>query len=356
MNKFCNLKVCELKEILREIQLKGRSKLKTKVEMINALVENDKTNPKPETKLDLRNKQSSKIIDKKFYEENIEIFTFKNKKSENDIYNNIREKIIFFLLKNYNNHVDLEKESSIELFQNFSILLKSNDIRNLIEIKHIGGRSNNDYYLKYTDRNDQIKEMDLEYKNGTLRIDNIPQFLQIYTNNKNIKVVNEDYHKFYYDKYLDKIIDFINEKEEEILIKPTYDIYLKFLNETKKDCFQKILYGFYKKYKDDINEIVKDSIKNYLIIYAKNENINFGQINEKLLEQKSKSYLLQDKGNFKLENISKYMEIKSFLKVKNDNSLVFNTIYDQAKIIFLLRWKNGNGCRGPAWQISLKFQ
>ena len=37
------------------------------------------------------------------------------------------------------------------------------------------------------------------------------------------------------------------------------------------------------------------------------------------------------------------------------NNIIFTTTSNK-KIKCLLRWKNGNGCVGPAWQISLRHR
>jgi hypothetical protein len=288
--------------------------------------------------------------DKKQFETKYTTFITKNKKSENAVYNNVREEVVLMCLKYYGNNNFKPKDGAGKLFENFNSTLNDYQIKKINEYNHIGDRNNKDYHIKYLDMNNEIKEIDLEFKNGTLNIGELPQFIQLYTNNNETKILKQEYHKFYYDNYLDKILDYLKNKNEE-LEKPSYETYLKKLNDTKKDGFHKDLYKKYTKYKTGINNIVKKSIDDFLNTYAKPENINFDSFNKKLEQQKSKLYLLTNKGSFKLENISNYMKVISFKEIKNKNTIVFHTI-NNAEIHCLLRWKNGNGCRGPAWQIK----
>jgi hypothetical protein len=58
-------------------------------------------------------------------------------------------------------------------------------------------------------------------------------------------------------------------------------------------------------------------------------------------------------GKFYIEQIKDYMKVLRFIRIKNGNTIVLASPM-KSEIHCLLRWKNGNGCRGPAWQISLK--
>ena len=42
------------------------------------------------------------------------------------------------------------------------------------------------------------------------------------------------------------------------------------------------------------------------------------------------------------------------MKIKNNNTIVFDSTKENYSVEWLLRWKNHKGCAGPAWQISLR--
>jgi hypothetical protein len=96
---------------------------------------------------------------------------------------------------------------------------------------------------------------------------------------------------------------------------------------------------------------VKESISVYL--EKEIDKIELDSINQKLSRQENKFYLLTSKGEFKIEEIQNYMKVTGVKKIKNKNTIVLETKND-GELHCLLRWKNGNGCRGPAWQISFK--
>jgi hypothetical protein len=286
---------------------------------------------------------------KQYVNENLKIFLMKSKKSENHLFNKVRENIIQIFLTYF--HVDIKWGEANKLFENFKRTLCDFGVVKIIQSKTIGGRNNTDFELEYIGPRGSKHYVKLEFKNGTLVIDDIPQFLQLYTNNKETYLFQEEYHKFYYDYYLGKVIQLLESKDVK-MEKPSYKEYLSGLNDTKKNTFHKILYEKgYKKYKSEINKIVKESISCYLD-KMKNKRMKIDILNQKLEKQKDKVYLLTKDGEFKIESIQDYMKVKSFRNIKNGNTLVLNTIRD-AELHCLLRWKNGNGCRGPAWQISL---
>jgi hypothetical protein len=313
----------------------------------------------------------------RYVEENISYFLLKNKKSENHIFNKIREKVIEIFLIHYNDSQFILSGESKILFENFKSALEKNGIVKIIEVKSIGGRNNTDFNITYEDRKGNRKNIDLEFKSGTLRMETLPQFLQLYTTNKNISLLDSNYHQFYYDHYLDKVLTLLETKHIE-LKKPKYEEYLRDLNNTnKKDIFHYKLYQAYKKYRVEVNSIVKDSIKDYLEINR--DRVNMKSLNEKLGEQMNKIYLLTQGGKFRVEEVSEYMKVNCVKGIRNGNTIVLvvdqsrllkkSLVVDQSRLLkkslqyekngeyeihCLLRWKNGNGCRGPAWQISMK--
>lgn len=284
--------------------------------------------------------------DKKYVDEQIKSFLFKNKKGENDSFNQIRERMIEIFLKYFNQEIIFTTSSSNDLYRNFIKTLNDFGICKIKEFKHIGGRSNKDFHLKYFNSDHQVVEMDLEFKSGTLSIQKLPQFLQLYTSNRSVQFFENSYHEFFYKNYL-KLLD------NQIVI-PSYEEYLRTLNSTSKDTFQSRLYEIYKRNKTSFNKIVKKSISDYLEKEIDTKNFNRQSINKKLSEQTNKFYLLTHNGSFKLDQIQKYMKVLGVKGIKNKNTLILET-ENGGELHCLLRWKNGNGCRGPAWQISFKL-
>lgn len=287
-----------------------------------------------------------------YVKENIKYFLYKNKKSENDIFNQIRERIIKIFLMRYN---DVRFSYSIDddgrkLFENFKRTMSKIGVREIVKTKSIGGRNNVDFHIEYLNSMKEKIEMELEFKNGSLSVEKLPQFLQLYTTNKSVYLFDEPYHEYYYQYYLPKILKLLEERDIHLEL-PKYDEYLKHLNDTtKKNTFHYKLYQAYKKHKE-INDIVKESIDEYLKKVG--DKVNIGILNRKLREQKNKVYLMTCNGKFVLEQVKDYMRVRRFKYVKNKNTIVLEGGMG-CEIHCLLRWKNGNGVRGPAWQISLK--
>lgn len=301
------------------------------------------------------------MIDIKYIEANYNFFIHKNKKSENDIYNNIRENIINIFLKNYSSDLKLTEKPKI-LFNNFCNTLKNYGIKNITSVKHIGGRNNYDFEIEYQDINDFIHNTKLEFKNGSLSINSLPQFFQIYTKNIYYSFIKYPYHEFFYRNYLDKILDHLKTKNI-IIDKPDYDTYIRGINDTTSSSkftsnlsFHQKLYKSYSSYKSYYKKIMNDSIKEYLKKYGTYEFLELNILTNLLIDkQKNKKFLMTKYNKFFIQDINNYLNITSFKEIKNNNTLVFNSI-NNTEIHCLLRWKNGMCCRGPAWQISLKFK
>ena len=140
--------------------------------------------------------------------------------------------------------------------------------------------------------------------------------------------------------------------------KPTYSEYLKIVNDTKyTHKFQKIIYNYSKETGKNI------SFKNYIIHQIADflkdisiEDLNFPEMKKFILEtQTDKVFLYINNGSVSSEIINDKLEITETMNIKNNNTIVFNSIENNYSVEWLLRWKNHMGCAGPAWQISLKY-
>jgi len=191
----------------------------------------------------------------KYLEENYKFFIAKNKKSENHLYNNIRENILLTCFQNYKN-VSFIPTIGKDIFDGLSNSLESYGIEKICDVKHIGNRSNTDFTIKYL-QNGSEKTIDLEFKNGANKVDKLPQFLQLYTTNTEVSLIKniQHYHQYYYENYLDQILNLVTNIKLE---KPNYETYIKDLNTTDKKCFHLDLYEQYKKNKISFNKIVKN--------------------------------------------------------------------------------------------------
>jgi hypothetical protein len=289
--------------------------------------------------------------DYQFLNENYVHFIFKNKKSENDSYNQIREKVIHLFLCYFEKGIPRDNQC-YELFQQFKQTLVDYGVENILKYDKKGGRNTFDFVLTCL-INQKEQEIVLEFKNNSEKVEDLPEFLQLYTNNKETKITKNEYHRYYYDHYLAKILEFIKEKYNKKIDLPSYKDYLKDINNTNKNkkTFHQIIKKFYKRNPKEMNEIVKESIGKFL---EKERIFEIGNFNQKLKGQENKLFLLHKEGKFYLDQIKDHMKIEKFKDIKNNNTIIFDTT-TKAEIHCLLRWKNGNGCIGPAWQIKLCF-
>lgn len=295
------------------------------------------------------------LEDLEYLNQNFIHFLFKNKKSENDLYNSIREKMIDLFITYFETGIPKDNQC-FQLFETFKQTMIAYGITGILNHKKKGGRKNTfDFILECRIKGSDVKkEVILEFKNNSDRVDNLPEFLQLYTTNKEIKITKLDYHQYYYDHFLPKVLEFVEKKYNKKLTLPSYEIYLKDINNTnkKKQTFHQSLYSFYKRNPKEMNELVKESIKQFLYL---NTIYEIEMFNIKLKEQENKLFLLHKKGKFYLDQIKDHMKITKFKEIKNNNTIIFETS-NQSEIHCLLRWKNGNGCIGPAWQIKLVFK
>ena len=286
-----------------------------------------------------------------YYENNYNIFIKKSSKNKNDETNKIREKIIKIFFENYKNK-NFDPKIGKNIFDNLSLLLASNNIDKIINTQHIGGLKANDFVITYMKENKEIN-LNIDFKFNSNKITKLSQIKQIFTTDKKIKdfIKKKSYHEFYYDNYLDKILELL-ETKNIILKKPKYEFYLTNINKFSKKKMNEFFENLkinQKKYTKEFKEIVNKSIFDYLHNYYNNINIDI--LTENLQSAENKAYLLFKNNCFNLENIDS-IKIKSFNSIKNNNTLVFDT-YNNKKIEMLLRWKNGCGCVGSGWQIKI---
>lgn len=219
--------------------------------------------------------------------------------------------------------------------------------RTAIEMK--GGRSYNyDADLRYFHESDCVATRKIEFKYGGTNIAELPQFLSLQAK---FNMFPETYDKFWYMNYLDKYIECDPDITQP---KPSLDLYLKFVTGTKYTIdpfFQQLKEREHIAQKEK-NNVVNESIREYLTRYAKD--INIPLFSEKVrASQENKIYLLWSQGKFHVDRMPvEDMTNMRFNSIKNGNVLELksgSTLYG-----LLLRWRNHKGILNPAWQISLK--
>lgn len=265
-------------------------------------------------------------------------FLEKSKRKNNGKINKIREGIIYSIM--INKLVDKNFKTNLT-----NILLSICPFNyDRYEFKQKGGRNfNYDFLIKFIKDKTFVLKVPIEFKYGVKTIHNTPQFLSLAAN----KCTNYSYALYFYEKYLPKICDIymINLMDKK-----------KYLGEIFKcssTCdFFKELKRKESLYKEKKNEIVNQSISNYLKYIVNNNLFKIDEINKIFEKQYNKIYLLYN-GEFYLEELTyDDLYINKFLYIRNNNILVFES--ETSYINILLRWKNRKGILFPAWQISIK--
>lgn len=290
-------------------------------------------------------------------ENDLELFFNKYSKNINDKINKKRE---FLFIKLINDELKINDRKYRNLKKNIinELSLFCNKKYNNLSCEIKAGRNYNyDFDLFYYNNDDVVKNIKLEFKYGCNKITNYPEFLSLYCSSFNA-FLDKDYIKYYYDNLDDFIESFPIEKQQELKKnKPTYSEFLKIVNDAKyKHKFQNLIHEYSKKttnnegFKKFINQQISDFLKGLKV-----EDLKFDDMKKVVLEkQKDKVFLFINEGNVYSEIIDDKIEITEKMKIKNNNTIVFDSTKENYSVEWLLRWKNHKGCSGPAWQISLR--
>ena len=292
-----------------------------------------------------------------------DIMTFfeKSTRNKNDATNKIRENILRLLCQlpdKYKDHIEFGNYWRIVHESFHSSIKKVADETDIslytsIQIELKGGRHfNHDADVLYYDGNTLIATRKIEFKYGASKIINLPQFLSIYVNNPDIRDSSiETYDTFWYKNYLDKYIACDTEITES---KPSLETYLKMVMKTESPTpFFHQLKRRMSLFKNEKNGVVNHSITDYLTKYW-NSTINLENLSNKIkTTQTDKHFIMWCGDQFYYDKMSvENMSELTFNSIKNGN--VIQLTSGNAVYSLLLRWKNGKGILGPAWQISLK--
>jgi hypothetical protein len=282
-------------------------------------------------------------------------------KSDNDKTNKIRENILLDINEDYiDSYINNENYGFywLDIKNKWNSFLKSlmfSKNYDTIIIKKKGGRTiKYDFEIEYINNKKIIDIIKLEFKFNASSIQKLPQFLNL-PESHNI-LSNNSYGKFFYNNYLNQIINMKLYTQEFKDINIDEKTYLKFLYQNyydKHPLFQKLknLEEKNDNFKKNKKKIVDESIKDFLNNFGKYIDLN------KILSlfkntQENKTFILYDcaSQNFKLDTIFFKNDIK-YCGIKKNNTIVIK-IGNKDYYDLLLRWKNHKGILYPAWQIK----
>jgi hypothetical protein len=277
-------------------------------------------------------------------------------REKNDITNKIRENILKIINNPPKEYIDNQEFGNYWRLVNnawtdaLKKVAEETSIAEYTSTKIImrGGRKYNyDADVKYYNSNNCVATRKIEFKNGSSKIENSPQFLSLQAK---FDIFTETYDKFWYDNYLD---EYIACDSAITTPKPSCEAYLKHVTSTRYSIapFFAELKNREPFFKEQKNDVVNKSITEYLKKHG--PEINIASFSEKVkTTQTDKIYLMWCNGQFFLDKLSEdEMTGMTFSGIKNGNVLELkagNTTYG-----LLLRWRNHKGILNPAWQISL---
>lgn len=280
------------------------------------------------------------------------------KRGQNDFTNKIRENIIKIL-----NNLSKDYFENSEYGNYWSLVHReyTNSLKSILsgieytytQMNILAGRNyNHDFDLMYHDKDHTVvATYKIEFKNGGKSISKLPQFLSLSTK---CQLIDISYANFWYTNYLDKYIACDSGLTEK---KPPLEEYLKKIGGTnyKSNPFFLQLKVREKVNKKQKHKVVNDSIKDYLIKYAKDINIEF--FKEKLKNsQEGKVFLMwcNNTHNFYTDMFLESEKTDIVYSSINKHGNVIQLQSGNTMYSLLLRWKNYKGILNPAWQISMK--
>ena len=325
------------------------------------------------------------------------------RKSNNSKNNEWRENCIAEMLNIYlsGNEISLVNRPKFkQLYQSLiSVFNNENFVKDHGKIKKIivkGGRKLNYDIELVSEKNYSIK-IEFKFHAGKESVENlhqvhkvIPQCLQVYLNNDRsiLEIGDEEYINNYYKSYIPNIKTYYNLQRPicslesykknitETLTKNDNGIY--HFSQNIDNNFKLFMEEFYnatkneiKQYKNSNDKNTRDNFPNKCFYKSRHnflekygQNINYQTI-ESLLKEKvnTRDYYLVYNCNAKKFTLIRNSEIiiKNHSSLISSNkqykSIMVNAELDNKPVNLecLLRWKNTNGCIGPAWQIGIKY-
>jgi len=292
--------------------------------------------------------------------EDIDWFYKSSTRGENDSINKIRENIIEHILTIPNDYkrdniyghkwLSIEKGIKNKIYECYNLETGRKHKKMAFTIEQKAGRIYRyDFLITFKDGT----EIKVEFKYSTCMND-YPEFLSLPLN-KYPLFTSESFIKNWYDNYLESYVNSLNINIEEI---PPYTEYLNNLNDIKyrHPFFDRVHTAIRSlgraKMTMEYNKIHHKAIEEYFNFKRQEENtLNLTELQIQMNTQ-DKYFLFCSEGIFNIEKIIDHMILtEDYIFTKNQ---IIITTTTGAQIKCLLRWKNGNGCSLPGWQISLK--
>lgn len=323
----------------------------------------------------------SKIIEKSGQDydiqDAIQAFMKRSEKAENDAENVKREFLMTILhLKNSEKlNISNEQRHHLKLLENqWAAIIKEVfdvDIYNsYFEVKRRSDKRNCYYDLRIKFEKDgkiTNKRIDLKVYENSIEP---PQFNE----NQISKIPTfKSYLAFFYDHFVDKIIQNYNTMFDDILVKPSRDNYIK--NAGLYKCSKKDDDYFAmikrktkgrtendKTFKKSIDEITKESISAYIMTLSL-DNLDLSWLIELLNKKRNIHYFMWSR-NDRVFNYTTYKDdIKDIISSIKNKNIVIDKSKSYPKIVIKgktknieirLRWSNGNGLCNPSVKITWK--
>lgn len=223
---------------------------------------------------------------------------------------------------------------------------------NKIEIKHMGGMSNNhDYEISYFENDVKVDQKKVEFKHNNCDVAKLPQFLEIYDKDftNKFSICDQSYTKFYYDNYLSQYIGLII---DETIEKPDFETYQKYVHDIQYShpFFEKLYKQKMIKTKEK-RKIANESITEFLKIY--NQTFNFDKIAKKIQDsQRDKIFLLWDKTDFHIKQVdTDNIKIQGITALKGAYFDLDVSGFEY-NLRVRLNWGNNLGLANPRWKFS----
>jgi hypothetical protein len=225
-------------------------------------------------------------------------------------------------------------------------------------VKHMGGMNYNyDFIIQFISNDKMVEERKVEFKFNNSRLNDLPQFLELY--DKNVKqqynLCDVSYAEFYYENYLDKYLDIDKNITES---KPPKDIYLKNVSDIKyKHSFFKNMHENKNNFIKEKRELATLSIVEYLKKYS--NTFDFNKLTEKIkTSQDQKIFLLWDCLDFHVQQIE--VEKMNITKIidKDINKMYFDVEVEQFiyNIRIRINWGNSGGLCNPRWKFTFIYK
>jgi len=290
----------------------------------------------------------------------IDIFYTRCNRGENDKYNKLREEIVCDIVNNDIPIIYYEDVTFGSRWNNLTRNLISSigvisGEYDTISMKIMGGRNYNYDFMLSVTNNNVITGKKIEFKYAK-SIFKYPQFLSLYITNPKSKFINNSFIDFWYNNYMDDFIEYANRFSDITVTKPRLINYKKMINDTQKKTnymrnIKMVVSSLDPHEKLLMNRVVNSAIEHF--VRVEYVNLNIEKLRTVFDNQKNKVFLCCWDGKFTTNSISSYLELNNIAISHTSNSIIIKNIDNGSKIKLLLRWKNGKGCAGPAWQIGI---